>query len=88
MTTDGGGWTLIYEPAAADLDSTELDYTITHPALRADVPETLLAFLSQRHEVGGMMGTGLAVARSLHQLGCRVLANRLEQPVATSCVCV
>lgn len=44
MTTNGGGWSVIYESGTARKASTALDYTVRDTALRNGASEVLLAF--------------------------------------------
>jgi hypothetical protein len=44
MTTDGGGWTVIFVPASSDQNSTTLDYTVPSQLLRDSATDVLLAY--------------------------------------------
>jgi hypothetical protein len=44
MTTDGGGWTVVFAPTTLDYKSTTLDYTLDSAGLMAGATQVLLAY--------------------------------------------
>lgn len=53
MTTDGGGWTLIFKAEQEDYNSASIDYSVTSATLRGSASEAMIAYLDSANQIVG-----------------------------------